>query len=102
MQHADQCCCTTVLYNGVVQRYLSWQRCIVMYSGNVLRCCTMLALLAATQQVVQWWCGHGRRGYSTPEEKKEASQSKRIRTIGLHQFTELLKWGILMGVRYIH
>eukprot|EP00884_Botryococcus_braunii_P013540 jgi/Botrbrau1/22187/Bobra.168_1s0019.1 len=37
-------------------------------------------------------------GYSTPEEKEEASKSKRVRNLGLNQFTELLKWGILMGV----
>lgn len=37
-------------------------------------------------------------GYCTPEEKDEARGIEGVRRLGLEEFTELLKWGIVMGV----
>lgn len=38
------------------------------------------------------------RGYCTREEKAEAAHTPGIRVIGLSQFCELLRFGLLMGV----
>lgn len=42
------------------------------------------------------------RGYSTQAEKEAAQDTKGVRLISLNEFQELLKWGIMMGVRLLH
>jgi hypothetical protein len=40
------------------------------------------------------WC----RGYSTQEDKSSIAAQRRIQTLGVVQFRELLKWCVVMGV----
>ena len=40
-----------------------------------------------------------RRGYNTEDERNAAQEVQGLATINLKQFAELMRWGVVMGVR---